>query len=172
MWFATAINVVIRTTWLGLTQLQISISKQTILPRNTCMVRNRKEKMYSFSDTHLELSSLKIKLSVSFKLQVCFTELPLQILLFPFQPCLASAFQITAEAFAPSSCHREDTLLISNLHSFSTSNLLRQFISMYPENNSEITQVYHLNIFMIYPFTHSVHKQPSLCTGSSHANHP
>lgn len=88
MWFATAINVVICTTWLGLTQLQISISKQTILPRNTCMVRNRKEKMYSFSDTHLELSSLKIKLSVSFKLQVCFTELPLQILLFPFQSCL------------------------------------------------------------------------------------
>lgn len=28
------------------------------------------------------------KLSVSFKMQVCFTELPLQILLFPFQPCL------------------------------------------------------------------------------------
>lgn len=88
MWFATAINVVICTTWLGLTHLQISISKQTILPRNTCMVRNRKEKIYSFSDTHLELSSLKIKLSVSFKMQVCFTELPLQILLFPFQPCL------------------------------------------------------------------------------------
>lgn len=43
---------------------------------------------------------------------------------------------------------------------------------MYPENNSERTQVYHLNIFMIYPFTHSVHKQPSLFTGSSHANHP
>lgn len=88
MWFATATSVVICTTWLGLTQLQISISKQTTLPRNTCTARNREEKIHSFSDTHLELPSLKTKFSVSFKMQVCCTELPLPILLFPFQLCL------------------------------------------------------------------------------------
>lgn len=51
MWFATASSVVICTTRLGLTELQVSISKSY---STTCMVGNRKEKTYSSSDTHLQ----------------------------------------------------------------------------------------------------------------------
>lgn len=60
-----------------------------------------------FLDTHLELSSPKIKRSVSFKMQDCFTELSLQILLFFFFTCAClSVFQRRAETSAPPSCHR------------------------------------------------------------------